>query len=80
MTSENGKSTSSELSYRNAMALAENLADLRDKYDLRITALENDVATLRHLIDAQTKVIGMALQNVMGSGSTVVDPHPEDVR
>ena len=80
MTNENGKSISSELSYRNAMALAENLADLREKYDLRIIALENDVATLRKLIDQQTKVIGMALQNTMGNGSTVPDPHPEDKR
>jgi len=64
----------------NAMALAANLEDLRLSYDKRIEALENDISTLRNLIAKQSQVIGQALQHVMGAGSTVLDPHPEDKR
>ena len=55
----------------NAQALAENLAELRTHYEQRLTALENDVASMRILIQNQSQVIGQALQAVMGSGSTV---------
>lgn len=55
----------------NAMALAANLADLRQVYDARLQALENEVAAMRALVQNQSQVIGDALQRVMGSGSTV---------
>jgi len=59
------------ISELNAMALAANLAELRTHYDERLLALENDVATMRDLIQKQTQVIGDTIQRVMGSGSTV---------
>lgn len=54
----------------NAAALAANLAELRTHYDERLTALENEAATLRKLLARQNQVIGDALQRVYGSGST----------
>jgi hypothetical protein len=55
----------------NAHALAEAIDDLRNSYEDRLTALENDIATMRGLIDSQSQVIGQTLQSVMGHGSTV---------
>jgi hypothetical protein len=54
----------------NAQALADNLAELRTHYDERLRALENEVASLRILVQNQSRVIGEALQRVMGTGST----------
>ena len=68
------------ISEMNAKALAASLAELREHYEARLTALENSVQTMRDLIQQQTQVIGVALQQVRGSGSTVPDPHPEDRR
>lgn len=58
------------ISEMNAAALAENLAELRLHYDSRITALENDVASLRALVQKQSQVLGETLARLMGSGST----------
>ena len=55
----------------NALALAANLAELREHYEARLTALENNVSSLSALVQAQSQVIGEALQQVMGRGSTV---------
>ena len=60
-----------KISVMNAMAIADNLAELREHYETRLTALENEVATQRILINKQSQLIGQALQNVMGHGSTV---------
>jgi len=62
-----------KISEMNALALAENLTELREHYEVRLTALENDVASMRILIQKQSQVIGQALQNVMGHGSTEQD-------
>jgi hypothetical protein len=80
MSEKDKKALNLRIDEMNAMALAENLADLRQVYDLKFTALENDIATLRHLVASQSQIIGQALQNTMGAGSTVADPNPEDVR
>lgn len=58
------------ISEMNAQALADNLAELRGHYDVRLLALENEVASLRVLVGHQSRVIGEALQRVMGTGST----------
>lgn len=55
----------------NAMALAQNLADLRVTYDQRLTALENKVASLESLLQSQARVLGEALAMAYGKGSTV---------
>lgn len=55
----------------NALALADNLADLRLGVDLRFSALENEITTLKQLVQRQSQVLGDALQALMGSGSTV---------
>ena len=55
---------------RNAQALANNLAELRVRFETRLQILENDVATIRSLIDRQTQVLGNVMQRMMGSGST----------
>lgn len=70
MTGSNGKEVISEM---NALALAENLAELRTHYEERITALENNVASLRILVQNQSRVIGEAMTRLMGSGSTEGD-------
>jgi hypothetical protein len=57
----------------NAQALAMNLAELRTHYDERITALENEIAAMRTLVQNQSRVIGEALQRTMGAGSTERD-------
>lgn len=56
---------------RNALALADNLADLRLGVDVRFTALENEIVTLKQLVQRQSQVLGDALQALMGRGSTV---------
>ena len=66
------------LSSRNAQALADNIADMRRTYGRDIAALQNDVAALRQLVNDQSRVIGQALQHVMGSGSTEVDRGDHD--
>lgn len=65
---------------RNDQGLADNIAALRMEYESRFVALENDIASLKHLVQNQSRVIGEALQSVMGNGSTVPDPNPEDKR
>ena len=62
-----------EISTRNAEAIAENLTELRHHYEKRLTALENTVATLSTLVQNQSRVIGEALQRLMGSGPTERD-------
>jgi len=71
MDKESKEELQERIDEMNAMALAENLAELRTHYEQRLTALENDVASMRTLIQNQSQVIGQALQAVMGSGSTV---------
>lgn len=80
MNEADKKALHARIDERNAVALAENLTDLRIEYDRRITAMENDIASLKHLVQSQSRVIGETLQAVMGRGSTVADPHPEDER
>jgi hypothetical protein len=58
------------ISEMNAQALADNLAELRGHYDERIDALENSVASLRILVNNQSRVIGEAMARMMGPGST----------
>jgi len=65
-----GKNGAELISEKNAQALADNLAELRDHYEERITALENNVASLRTLVQNQSRVIGEAMARLMGSGST----------
>ena len=55
----------------NAMALAQNLADLRSQLEFRFAALENKVQTLENLLSEQNRVLGEALQMAYGRGSTV---------
>lgn len=54
----------------NALALAENLAELRQHYDQRIEFLENEVRKLNEIVQGQTQVIGTAIGQLWGSGST----------
>lgn len=54
----------------NALALAENLAELRTHYDQRLEALENEIETLKGIVQSQTQVIGQAIGQVWGSGRT----------
>jgi len=65
-----GKNGAELISEKNAQALADNLAELRGHYEERITALENNVASLRTLVQNQSRVIGEAMARLMGSGST----------
>ena len=67
MAGNNGAELISE---KNAQALADNLSELRGHYEVRITALEMQVASLRTLVQNQSRVIGEAMAKVMGSGST----------
>ena len=54
----------------NAAALAQNLNELRTHYDLRLSAVENELVSMRILVQNQSRVIGEALQRIMGTGST----------
>ena len=65
-----GKNGAELISEKNAQALADNLSELREHYEERITALENNVASLRTLVQNQSRVIGEAMARLMGSGST----------
>ena len=65
-----GKNGAELISEKNAQALADNLSELRGHYEERITALENNVASLRTLVQNQSRVIGEAMARLMGSGST----------
>lgn len=55
----------------NALALAENLGELRQLYDAKFEALENEIKLLKELVQQQTQTIGMAIGQLWGSGSTV---------
>jgi hypothetical protein len=55
----------------NATAIAETVHIFMAETSARITALENEVATQRGLVQAQSRVIGETLARMMGSGSTV---------
>jgi len=57
----------------NLQGVTDTMADLREQYEIRLIALENEVASLRNIVQAQTQVIGDALQRIMGSGSTERD-------
>ena len=65
-----GKNGAELISEKNAQALADNLAELRDHYEVRLTALEMQVSSLRTLVQNQSRVIGEAMARMMGSGST----------
>jgi len=65
-----GKNGAELISEKNAQALADNLSELRDHYEVRLTALEMQVASLRALVQNQSRVIGEAMARLMGSGST----------
>jgi len=54
----------------NSLALAENLADLRQTYDARFQALENEIRRLNELVQAQTQMIGVAVGQIWGGGPT----------
>lgn len=64
------KSNDVVISEMNATALAANLAELRTHYEERITALENEVASLGVLVANQSRVLGETLARLMGHGST----------
>lgn len=64
----------------NAQALSDRMDHLEEEWSRRFTAMENELAAMRKLVDNQSRVIGEAMQAAMGSGSTVPDPHPEDER
>lgn len=55
----------------NAMALAQNLAQLRDHYEARLTAIENKLASIEQLMVSQQRVLNEALVMAYGKGSTV---------
>lgn len=65
-----GSRTNGEVNELNAKAVADNLAELREHYEQRLTALENEVASMRVLVQNQSRVIGEAMARMMGSGST----------
>lgn len=65
-----GKNGAELISEKNAQALADNLSELRDHYEVRLTALEMQVSSLRTLVQNQSRVIGEAMARLMGSGST----------
>jgi hypothetical protein len=65
-----GKNGAELISEKNAQALADNLSELRDHYEVRLTALEMQVSSLRTLVQNQSRVIGEAMAKMMGSGST----------
>jgi phage host-nuclease inhibitor protein Gam len=65
-----GSRTNGEVNELNTKAVADNLAELREHYELRLTALENEVASMRVLVQNQSRVIGEAMARMMGSGST----------
>jgi hypothetical protein len=55
----------------NALSIAETVHLFMGEVSARLTALENEVATQRGLVTAQSRVIGEAMARMMGSGSTV---------
>jgi uncharacterized coiled-coil protein SlyX len=55
----------------NALSIAETVHLFMAEVGARLTALENEVATQRNLVTAQSRVIGEAMARMMGSGSTV---------
>jgi len=57
----------------NAAGVLATFDDFRSKADIRFIALENEVVTLRSLVQSQSQVIGEALQRLYGSGSTVAE-------
>jgi hypothetical protein len=61
------------ISEMNAQALADNLAELRIRYDDRLLAIERELATTRSLVQRQSQVIGEALARLYGSGPTEPD-------
>ncbi len=65
---------------RNAQAVMDAFNDYRARTDKRLQALENEILTLKDMVQKQTRAIGLALQQTHGSGSTVPDPNPNDKR
>ena len=55
----------------NALALADNLNELRTHYDLRLEALESEIRKLNDLVQEQSRIIGTAIGQLWGSGPTV---------
>lgn len=61
---------------QNAKAILETLSHWQGIYDLELSALRNEVLTLKALVAKQNQVLGDALQRLMGTGSTVRDDGP----
>lgn len=55
----------------NALALAENLADLRQEVDARLTAMANEIETMKQIVAGMHQTIGNTIAQVWGHGSTV---------
>lgn len=54
----------------NAAAIVANLTELREQYEARLNGLENEVASLKTLVENQSRVLGQTIARMMGSGST----------
>jgi len=64
------------INVRNINALADNVIDLREKFDAlerKQADSELRIATLSDLVQKQTAFIGGAMARFMGSGSTEVE-------
>lgn len=55
---------------KNALALAETMHAFHEESDARFRALENEVKTLKELVQKQSQTIGIAIQRLWGTGST----------
>lgn len=55
----------------NALALGQAMELLSTQTNARLVTLENEVLTLKGLVQKQNAVLGNVFQQMMGSGSTV---------
>jgi len=55
----------------NALALAETLAELRQIYDAKFEALENEIITLKGIVQGMQQTIGNTIAQQWGHGSTI---------
>jgi hypothetical protein len=70
----NGKSADrASIDEQNAIAVLETLKHWQEVNDKRFASMENEIATLKDLVQKQTQTLGTVFQQMMGTGSTVRD-------
>ena len=78
MSSQNGENKPHPIDIRNAQAVAANLAAFQTQVEGRLQFLENEVATMKNLLNGVMQTVAVALHEVRGTGATVEDDGDHD--